>query len=100
PSRSAGPLGPRSGGGPRVAVGFLILLVAVCGLFHLTGGSPDLGGPVRLLREAGGLLGAAVAGPLRRVLASVGAGFVLTLLLVLACRAIPYTLGGLDLAAG
>ena len=75
---------PHTGGGPRVAVGFTMLLIAVCGLFHLAAGSPDLGGPVKLLRDAGGLLGAVVAGPLRRVLAPIGAGFVLSLLLVLA----------------
>src|SRR5205823_7312534 len=75
---------PHTGGGPRVTVGFMMLLVAVCGLFHLVAGSPDLGGPVGALRDAGGLLGAGVGGPLRRVLAPVGAGFVLTLVLVLA----------------
>ncbi|CAA9225328.1 MAG: DNA translocase FtsK [uncultured Acidimicrobiales bacterium] len=64
----------------RWASGIALLLAGGCGLAHLAVG-PDTGS-LQPLRGAGGLLGMGVAGPLRSLLASVGASLVLVLLVV------------------
>lgn len=67
----------------RVLIGCAFLLVSVCGLLHLMAGSPPWGADWSELRDAGGLLGAAVSEPLRGLLAVWGATLVLTTLLTL-----------------
>jgi S-DNA-T family DNA segregation ATPase FtsK/SpoIIIE len=66
--------------GARLAVGTLLLAAAAAGLLHLVGGSPALSAPLRDLRSAGGVVGAAVGEPLRAVLAAGGAAVVLAAL--------------------
>jgi S-DNA-T family DNA segregation ATPase FtsK/SpoIIIE len=61
----------------RLAVGLSLATVAGCGLVHLVGDGPGWGAPANELRSAGGLVGAAVAAPLRSVLAGPGAAAVL-----------------------
>ncbi|HUP85569.1 MAG TPA: DNA translocase FtsK 4TM domain-containing protein [Acidimicrobiales bacterium] len=67
----------------RVVIGFLFLVVALCGLAHLLQGAPVWGSSIDELRDAGGLLGLAVAEPLRSLIAVWGASLVLTTLLAL-----------------
>ena len=67
----------------RTAIGFAFLLLALCGLLHVAQGAPTLDEPWDSLREAGGLLGLAVGGPLKSLLAAWGAGVVLVALAVL-----------------
>jgi DNA segregation ATPase FtsK/SpoIIIE, S-DNA-T family len=64
----------------RTAIGFVFLLLAICGLLHVAQGAPTLDEPWDSLREAGGLLGLAVGGPLKSLLAAWGAGVVLVAL--------------------
>jgi S-DNA-T family DNA segregation ATPase FtsK/SpoIIIE len=61
----------------RVGLGLALLVLGVTGLFHLAGDAPSLDAPATTLRAAGGLLGAAAAGPLRSGLGDLGAGVVL-----------------------
>jgi DNA segregation ATPase FtsK/SpoIIIE, S-DNA-T family len=77
--RSSGdPGGEREPAAPvRIALGVGLLVAAVVGLFDLAGGSPALDGSVSALRHAGGVLGAAVAGPLGSAVGGVGAAIVL-----------------------
>src|SRR5205823_5158522 len=60
----------------RPAIAFSFLTVAACGLLHLARGAPALADWPGL-RDAGGAVGALVAGPLRTVVAGWGAGVVL-----------------------
>ena len=66
----------------RVAIGFGFLVVALTGLLHLFRGTPELR-DWDGLRDAGGVLGAAVGQPLQSLLASWGAGLVLGTVLAL-----------------
>jgi S-DNA-T family DNA segregation ATPase FtsK/SpoIIIE len=81
----------RDGGAARVAVGFAMMIFATAGLFHLVGSSPPLHSPVAVLQDAGGLVGAAFAGPMRSLLALGGAALVLIALLGLAVMIITDT---------
>ena len=67
----------------RVAVGLVLLAVATCGLLHLSRGTPRFGQWDRL-RDAGGVVGAAVGRPLQSVLAVWGTSVVLVTLLAVA----------------
>src|SRR2546421_6535669 len=57
----------------RIGLGLLLVLLAAVGLLHLGGGSPAIDASVDELRDAGGLLGAAIAPPLRAGGGAVGA---------------------------
>ena len=61
----------------RTAIGFVFLLLAMTGLLHVAQGAPTLDEPWDSLRQAGGLLGLAVGGPLKSLLAAWGAGVIL-----------------------
>ena len=67
----------------RTAIGFGVLLLAVTGLLHVAQGAPRLDEPWDSLRGAGGVVGLAVGGPLKSLLAAWGAGVVLVTLAVL-----------------
>jgi S-DNA-T family DNA segregation ATPase FtsK/SpoIIIE len=67
----------------RVVIGCGFLLVSVCGLLHLAFGAPPWGADLNQVRGAGGLLGLALAEPLRRLVAVWGASLVLATLLAL-----------------
>ena len=67
----------------RVVIGFVFLVVSLCGLAHLLFGAPVWGSSIDQLRDAGGFLGLAVAEPLRGLIAVWGASLVLTTLLAL-----------------
>jgi S-DNA-T family DNA segregation ATPase FtsK/SpoIIIE len=67
----------------RVVIGFVFLVVSLCGLAHLLLGAPVWGSSIDELRDAGGLLGLVVAEPLRSLIAVWGASLVLTTLLAL-----------------
>ena len=67
----------------RIVIGFVFLVVSLCGLSHLLFGAPVWGSSLDQLREAGGFLGLAVAEPLRGLIAVWGASLVLTTLLAL-----------------
>src|SRR4029079_17077791 len=61
----------------RIAIGALLLFVADVGILHLAYGRPALGGDLDELRQAGGALGAMVAGPLVAATGVVGASLIL-----------------------
>jgi DNA segregation ATPase FtsK/SpoIIIE, S-DNA-T family len=61
----------------RVGLGIVLVMLAVVGLLHLAGGSPPVD-PTDGLRDAGGLLGTAVASPLAAGAGVVGAAVILT----------------------
>lgn len=61
----------------RIAIGALLLFVADVGILHLAYGRPALSGDLDELRNAGGALGAMVAGPLVAAIGVVGASLVL-----------------------
>jgi DNA segregation ATPase FtsK/SpoIIIE, S-DNA-T family len=63
--------------GPRLAVGALLLAVAVTGLLHLIGGAPAWDGGIDALADAGGLIGFGVAAPLDAALTAWGAAPIL-----------------------
>ena len=67
----------------RIVIGFVFLVVALCGLAHLLFGAPVWGSSLDELRDAGGLLGLAIAEPLRSLIAVWGASLVLVTLLAL-----------------
>jgi S-DNA-T family DNA segregation ATPase FtsK/SpoIIIE len=67
----------------RVVIGFVFLVVSLCGLAHLLLGAPVWGSSVAELRDAGGFLGLVVAEPLRGLIAVWGASLVLSTLLAL-----------------
>ncbi|HEX5614502.1 MAG TPA: DNA translocase FtsK 4TM domain-containing protein [Acidimicrobiia bacterium] len=60
----------------RVGAGATVLVLAVAGLVHLAHGSPD-SSALEPLRDAGGVLGALVATPLRAAVGTAGAALVL-----------------------
>jgi DNA segregation ATPase FtsK/SpoIIIE, S-DNA-T family len=62
----------------RIGLGLVLALVAAVGLLHLSGGTPPIDSSSDELRDAGGLLGAAVASPLRAGASVVGAAVILT----------------------
>jgi len=68
---------PRAPAPLRIGLGLVLMLFAVVGLLHLGGGSPDIGSSVDRLRDAGGVLGAAIAAPLRAGASAVGAAVIL-----------------------
>ena len=61
----------------RVGVGVALLGLAVVGALHLSGGSPSIDGAAAALRDAGGVVGAAIASPLETAAGTVGAAIVL-----------------------
>jgi DNA segregation ATPase FtsK/SpoIIIE, S-DNA-T family len=61
----------------RIGLGIVLALIAAVGLLHLIGGSPSVDSSSEL-RDAGGLLGAGVASPLRAGAGTVGAAVILT----------------------
>ncbi|HEY3672433.1 MAG TPA: DNA translocase FtsK 4TM domain-containing protein [Acidimicrobiia bacterium] len=61
----------------RIAIGALLLFLADVGILHLAYGRPSLSGNLDDLRNAGGALGAMVAGPLVAATGVVGASIVL-----------------------
>ncbi|HEV3135573.1 MAG TPA: DNA translocase FtsK 4TM domain-containing protein [Acidimicrobiia bacterium] len=60
----------------RIGLGIVLVMLAVVGLFHLAAGSPPVD-PTDGLRNAGGLLGAAVASPLAAGAGVVGTAVIL-----------------------
>src|SRR6266699_332923 len=60
----------------RIGLGIALVMLAVVGLLHLAGGSPPVD-PTDGLRNAGGLLGAAVASPLAAGAGVVGTAVIL-----------------------
>ena len=73
----------------RVAVGFSLLGLALVGTLHLAFDRPAVDGSLDRLRDAGGVIGAAVGGPLVAAAGTVGAGIVLTGLVVLGALLAP-----------
>ncbi|MDP8975518.1 MAG: DNA translocase FtsK [Actinomycetota bacterium] len=71
------PGGRRDSAPVAMALGFALLATSVCGLLHLVRGDAQGSRP---LADAGGLLGAGMAGPLRSALATWGATIVLVTL--------------------
>jgi S-DNA-T family DNA segregation ATPase FtsK/SpoIIIE len=67
----------------NITVGVVMVLVAVVGLLHLALGRPVWDDGIDEYGEAGGLLGAGVAGPLADLLSTAGAVAVLVALLVM-----------------
>jgi S-DNA-T family DNA segregation ATPase FtsK/SpoIIIE len=67
----------------RAVIGFSFLMLAVTGLLHVVRGTNGVHEPWSILRDAGGLVGAAVGTPLRTLLAPWGAGVVLVTLVAL-----------------
>ena len=61
----------------RVAIGWMFIGVSSTGLLHLAKGAPAWGSPLERLRQAGGLVGAAVGEPLVAVAATWGATLML-----------------------
>jgi DNA segregation ATPase FtsK/SpoIIIE, S-DNA-T family len=66
----------------RIGIGCGLVVLASSGLLDLTRGAPAWGAPTRAIVHAGGYVGAAVAEPLRAVLADWGAGLVLASVVV------------------
>jgi DNA segregation ATPase FtsK/SpoIIIE, S-DNA-T family len=73
----------------RIGLGLVLVLLAAVGLLHLSGGSPAMDSSVAELRDAGGLLGAALAAPLRAGAGAVGASVILVGLAVLGALLAP-----------
>jgi S-DNA-T family DNA segregation ATPase FtsK/SpoIIIE len=73
----------------RVGLGVALLGLAAVGTLHLTGGSPSLDGPVAHLRDAGGVVGGAIAAPLETAAGVAGAAVVLAGLAVLGALLAP-----------
>src|SRR5829696_8246144 len=65
-----------------VGVGGLLITLATLGLLHLVGGSPSASAPDAELRDAGGLAGVGIGGPLRSMVGGPGAAAVLSLVAV------------------
>ena len=61
----------------RLSLGFALLAVAATGLLQLSLGPDSWGAPLDEFQDAGGYMGAAIALPLERVLATAGAALVL-----------------------
>jgi len=66
--------------GARFALASVLLLIAACGLLHMSASQPSITEGVDALGDAGGLLGLAVASPLAAVVATPGALLVLSTL--------------------
>jgi DNA segregation ATPase FtsK/SpoIIIE, S-DNA-T family len=73
----------------RIGLGLLLVLLAAVGLLHLSGGSPAIDASVDELRDAGGVLGAAIAAPLRAAAGAVGASVILVGFVVLGALLAP-----------
>jgi S-DNA-T family DNA segregation ATPase FtsK/SpoIIIE len=66
----------------RVGVGLAVLLLALAGILHLTGGRPNPDA-IEPLREAGGVLGAMVGAPLVGLVGPIGSGVALAAMALL-----------------
>jgi len=64
----------------RVAVGGVLIVVALSGLLHVLRGRPGIDDPVAEIGAAGGVLGMAIGGPLHGLLALAGSVLVLVAL--------------------
>ncbi|MCJ7437373.1 MAG: DNA translocase FtsK [Acidimicrobiia bacterium] len=73
----------------RVGVGFALLGIAAVGALHLAFDRPSIDGPARALRDAGGIVGATIGGPLATAAGTVGAAIVLGGLAVLGALLAP-----------
>jgi S-DNA-T family DNA segregation ATPase FtsK/SpoIIIE len=73
----------------RIGLGLVLVLLAAVGLLHLSGGSPAIDASVDELRDAGGLIGAAIAAPLQAGAGAVGAVVILLGLAVLGALLAP-----------
>jgi DNA segregation ATPase FtsK/SpoIIIE, S-DNA-T family len=60
----------------RIGLGIVLVMLAVVGLLHLAGGSPSVDSSEEL-RDAGGLVGAAIAAPVAAVAGVVGTAVIL-----------------------
>jgi len=68
---------------PRITIGLAVLVSSVLGLWHLMQGTPDFTAGASQLRRSGGIVGALLAGPLKRLMSVWGAAVVLVALLCL-----------------
>jgi S-DNA-T family DNA segregation ATPase FtsK/SpoIIIE len=73
----------------RVGVGFALVFVAAVGFLHLAFDRPPIDGSLDALRDAGGVFGAAIGGPLAAAAGTVGAAIVLTGVAVLGALLAP-----------
>ncbi len=67
----------------RVAIGLVLITIAVIGFSHLWGGAPDFESTADAVRGAGGYVGIVVAGSLRSFLGPWGAGIIFGTVFVL-----------------
>ncbi|MCJ7670955.1 MAG: DNA translocase FtsK 4TM domain-containing protein, partial [Acidimicrobiia bacterium] len=88
-AEAAGDDAPNEPAPLRVGVGFALLGVAAVGALHLAFDSPSIDGPARALRDAGGVLGVAIGGPLGAAAGTVGAAIVLGGLAILGALLAP-----------
>ncbi len=75
----------------RLGLGLLAVVVAACGLVHLTRHGPAWGAPTPALARAGGAVGLLAGHPLRSVLGPWGAGLILAMILAAAALVIART---------
>ncbi|HJT36896.1 MAG TPA: DNA translocase FtsK [Actinomycetota bacterium] len=68
---------------PRITIGLAVLVGSILGLWHLMQGTPDFTAGASQLRRSGGIVGALLAGPLKRMMSVWGAAVVLIALLCL-----------------
>ena len=68
---------------PRIAIGLGVGVASMLGLWHLLQGTPDVTAGATKLRTSGGIIGALLAGPLKRLMSVWGASVVLVALLCL-----------------
>jgi S-DNA-T family DNA segregation ATPase FtsK/SpoIIIE len=68
---------------PRIAIGLGVGVASLLGLWHLLQGTPDVTAGATRLRTSGGIIGALLAGPLKRLMSVWGASVVLVALLCL-----------------
>ncbi len=76
---------------PRITIGLCVLVAGALGMWHLIKGTPDVTAGADALRNAGGVLGALLAGPLRSLLSVWGATVVLVALVTLGALIITKT---------
>ena len=88
-AEDAGEEAPNEPAPLRVGVGFALLGIAAVGTLHLSFDSPSIDGPARALRDAGGLVGVAIGGPLSTAAGTVGAAIVLGGLAILGALLAP-----------